>query len=1046
MAETRSKVLNRLATDLVGPVRLSEVITDRPTDRYLTGILFPPRTPVGAEEDNDADTAEDGISEASAANDAVASANAVRPSTAGVSFALEIGTSEIPAVDFQICCGVYVGVDAQVDGEKHGKGPITWQRIDKRAHLRDYILVGGTPDPVDLSSKGIPGLFLHIRTTPWNGGLLVTAVLVNQNTLSPKPDRREIEEKSFFQVAMKIAPAADSELRPRPIRSIINDADSASAALIYRDADEYAVGHVCSAGWFEHDGSIRSVRTTWIPTAIVPATSPDGHAVFQQLRSQGDSRPLEAIWLAEQDGTVLTDGLERLAVAYARWISEKETEWSSLPDAFKDQGRFHLEQCILALERIRSGIRLLTDDADASLAFRLANRAMQLQKNWKDGGELTWRPFQLAFCLLALRSTSEADDPDRETMDLIWFPTGGGKTEAYLLLTAFAITLRRLRNEPSVSGGVTVLMRYTLRLLTVQQYERAAALICACEVIRVAAGRYCDPVVATRLTAGPQISLGLWVGEPSSPNRVDDAIEALSTGAASTPAQVRDCPCCRNQIHWGRAPHLHQIWAVCKSDSCELAGSGDHLPIWTVDEDVYREMPSLLIGTADKFAQIVRNSSTGRLFGLGTPNRRPDLIIQDELHLISGPLGTMAGIYEVAVDALCTSAGKRPKVIGSTATIRRAEDQIRALFDRDTFQFPPLGLDHRDSGFAVAADPGIMPGRLFAGVTTAGRSAKFTLQAVTASLLQSSAAQGLSDDERDQYWTLVTYFNSLRELGGALVLMQDDTAKSAADFARRRVGEITRETFAVTELTSRVESSRIPAILKQLENRAGDPEAIDIVLASNMISVGVDVSRLGVMVVNGQPKGIAEYIQATSRVGRSTVPGLVVGVYNANKARDRSHFETFRTWHQTLYREVEATSVTPFAPRARDRALHAPLVAIARHHVKNLKYEPIDASGAAEALDRIVSYIVKRAESVDGEEAVAVRTYLEQRVKEWISRGKLPYYWSDFKDGTLMVSAETAAERTASGRSKAKAWPTPNSLRSVEASVEFILRNRLGDV
>jgi ATP-dependent helicase YprA (DUF1998 family) len=311
--------------------------------------------------------------------------------------------------------------------------------------------------------------------------------------------------------------------------------------------------------------------------------------------------------------------------------------------------------------------------------------------------------------------------------------------------------------------------------------------------------------------------------------------------------------------------------------------------------------------------------------------------------------------------------------------------------------------------------------------------------------MQSGAAPGLTEEERDKYWTLVAYFNSLRELGGALVLMQDDTAKSAEDYARRRDGEQQRRSFAVTELTSRVESSSIPEILKQLERRAGDPEAIDIVLASNMISVGVDVARLGVMVVNGQPKGIAEYIQATSRVGRARVPGLVVGVFNANKARDRSHFETFRTWHQTLYREVEATSVTPFAPRARDRALHAPLVAMARHQVKALRTEPLDAATAQSDLGRIVEYIARRAERVDPEEADSVRAFLQRKVREWISRGRLDSYWSDYQDGSLLISSERAAERAATGRRQSRAWATPNSLRNVEASVEFILRNNLGE-
>jgi len=788
------------------------------------------------------------------------------------------------------------------------------------------------------------------------------------------------------------------------------------------------------------------VRSAWIPTSSVPATSPDGHEVFQSLSTDGTSRPLSARWLTDTDGPELLAGLSRVADSYAEWVNRKQDEISGLPPVLADQGREHVKRCAEALARMRDGIDFLGSDADARLAFRLANRSMQLQKGWKDGKELAWRPFQIAFCLLALRSTADPRDAARDVMDLIWFPTGGGKTEAYLLLTAFAIFHRRLSRDPAKSGGVTVLMRYTLRLLTVQQYERAAALICACEVVRSSADTFCDGGASRHLMAGPAISLGLWVGRDSSPNHVREAAEALVSGAASTPAQVRDCPCCKQRLLWKKASSADEIWASCRTSGCELAAVGEHLPVWTVDEDVYRETPSLLIGTADKFAQIVRNGETARLFGLGTGNPKPSLIIQDELHLISGPLGTVAGLYEIAVDALCTASGSRPKVIGSTATIRRAEEQIRALFDRETFQFPPPGLDHADSGFAVAADPAEVPGRLYAGVTTAGRSAKFALQALSASILQAAAAPGLSDDERDRYWTLVTYFNSLRELGGALVLMQDDTAKSAADYARRRPDEALRASFAVTELTSRVESSRIPEILKELERKAGDPEAVDVVLASNMISVGVDVSRLGVMVVNGQPKGIAEYIQATSRVGRSDVPGLVIGVFNANKARDRSHFETFRTWHQTLYREVEATSVTPFAARARDRALHAPLVAIARHQVALLRGEPVNAASASDELDRIVNYIAARADRIDPAEADSVRSYLERRVAEWISRGRLPRYWDDRKDVGLLMSAETAVERVASGRRQVRAWPTPNSLRSVEASVDFVLRSRLGEV
>src|SRR5690606_32244183 len=203
----------------------------------------------------------------------------------------------------------------------------------------------------------------------------------------------------------------------------------------------------------------------------------------------------------------------------------------------------------------------------------------------------------------------------------------------------------------------------------------------------------------------------------------------------------------------------------------------------------------LLIGTIDKFAQIVRRKEVNALFGLngGTP---PDLVLQDELHLISGPLGTIAGLYEVAIDRMFGSGGAHPKIIGSTATIRRASEQVSALFNRKTAQFPPPCLDATDSAFAIVDQNA--PGRLYAGITTAGRSAKFTLQPVAASLLQSAFGGTADDKSRDPYWTLVSYFNSLRELGGALVLMQDDVNDSLALLAERR-GEVGRRPELIEE-------------------------------------------------------------------------------------------------------------------------------------------------------------------------------------------------------------------------------------------------------
>jgi hypothetical protein len=667
---------------------------------------------------------------------------------------------------------------------------------------------------------------------------------------------------------------------------------------------------------------------------------------------------------------------------------------------------------------------------------------------------LVWRPFQLAFMLLVIPGLADPAIEDRQCMDLLWFPTGGGKTEAYLALTAFQIFHRRLVDEPRrQQGGVDVLMRYTLRLLTVQQFQRAASLISACDAIREADIRL----------GNARMTLGLYVGGEATPNKMEDAREAISEEHAdqkpkSTPRQLLRCPVCGSElkgIDHRADPVQPKIDIVCSQKDCETGGRP--LPVLTVDETIYANPPSLLIGTIDKFAQIPRRTDIRRIFGLdgGLP---PGLIIQDELHLISGPLGSMAGLYETIVDVLCSRNTVRPKVIGSTATIGHASTQVRSLFDRSVLQFPPPGFDADDSFFAVRDSAG--PDRLYIGIPTAGRSPKFALQALVAALLQSAVAlreSGDVDDETiDAYWTCVAYFNSLRELGGAYVLMQDDVPRQM-QFLAGRLGVARRELQQLpVELSSRRSSRELPELLQALSSTLAQfkadpfehPEPKDTVLASNMISVGVDVPRLGLMVVNGQPKSTAEYIQASSRVGRG-IPGLVVTLYNFGRPRDLSHFEHFRAYHGALYRSVEATSVTPWAPRARDKALHAVVASIVRHLVPGLSrdddaihFDPKDPT----VISLIQSILARVTAASDGLEASDTEANLDAIVKEWGRRsheartaaGRLRYWEKKAPFGRsaphLMCSAE---EGSASG---SMAWPTPNTMREVEPSTAFVLK------
>ena len=586
--------------------------------------------------------------------------------------------------------------------------------------------------------------------------------------------------------------------------------------------------------------------------------------------------------------------------------------------------------------------------------------------------------------MLNVPGLADPRDPDREVVDLLFFPTGGGKTEAYLGLAALAMTLRRLR-DPDRGGrrgaGVSVVMRYTLRLLTLDQLARASGLVCALELERAAD--------SARYGEWP-FEIGLWVGKAATPNFMgrkgdnrSDSARARTRqfkadpGGKPCPLPIESCPWCGTRFGADSFMLLpnddapEELRVVCTDFDCEFSGDRP-LPILAVDEPIYRRLPAFLIATVDKFASLPWEARTGVLLGgadrydagdfrgaaepgagrrLERPLAPPDLVIQDELHLISGPLGTMVGLYESVIDALCARAGgdrpARPKIVASTATVRQARDQIRALFARaDTRVFPPPGPDRRGAFFAHTVPVERAAGRRYAGIAASGRNPKVLMRRVWLALMgaaerayRDAGGHRNPDNPADPYMTVVGYFNSLRELGGARRILEEEVRNTIRQYGRRRrLGEPhglfhDRRTFSdVVELTSRVSTNQVAAARRRLESAFHEPDRVDCAIATNMISVGLDIPRLGLMVVLSQPKTHAEYIQATSRVGRDERrPGLVVTLLNVHKPRDRSHYERFRHYHETFYRSVEASSVTPFSVRALDRGLAGALVGLARH-------------------------------------------------------------------------------------------------------------------
>lgn len=1043
----RTLLLRRLEADLVGPKGgPEETIEERPSARYLTGILYPQQSEFSKEEDDSLDAENGGGStgEDDEQRDATSLFRSFKPATCGFSFSVE--AEEAADLRLTVRFGRYAG--AEVEPEGGGRPRLVWTRTPhEHVDLKVSLETGHGEARLE------QGLVLHRRVRREGSRATVTLQFVNEYREAKTGGAedplvvtdmlgREAAGLHQFEAAVECRFGCVFVPRRRSFHG--NDEDERIADLIYRDSSEYAVGHTASARWEPVDRPT-VVRLDWFPTALVRRMDADGDPLLSSSIATSPLGGLHGLSLHAAAKPHLIATLASVGDGYSAWIAAERNRCAELPDRLAPQARRNLDRCERALARMREGIALIDANPQVETAFRLANRAMYLQAAWASGRrdaasdvdgsdafDFQWRPFQIAFALLCLPSSAQRGHPDREVFDLIWFPTGGGKTEAYLLLTAFVLFHRRLLHAEA-GAGVGVLMRYTLRTLTVQQFQRAAALVTACEQLRLDGS---GPLGST------PFSIGLWVGSDSTPNSYEAAVKALADlDPKSTPRQLTRCPVCRGEVRWRADAGTRTIACECLDPRCVEERPRGRLTVLTVDEDLYAAPPSLLIGTVDKFAQVVRKQESGALFGLRRDLRAPDLIIQDELHLIGGPLGSLTGLYETAIDELCRNEEGCAKIVGSTATIRRADEQIRHVFDRSAFQFPPPAVDWSNSCFARTDETD--EGRLYVGVTTAGRSEKFALQAASASLLQAGVDPAIAAaGDVDPYWTLVAYFNSLKVLGGALVLMEDDVRITVAALAQQH-GETARRLGTPEELTSRKASSEIPMILDALSKERGDAECIDVLLASNMLSVGVDIPRLGLMLVNGQPKFMAEYIQATSRVGRRS-PGLVVTLYNNNKIRDRAHYETFASWHGALYRSVEPSSVTPFAPRARDKAIHAPLVALVRHLIS--PGTPSLRRTDRAAVLGIVDRIVERVRTIDPGEAVQCRAELGEFVEAWldgVEGGRIKAYWDDRRfNSSLLMSSEAAAARRAVGAGEAEARPTPNSVRNVEPGVDFVLKER----
>ena len=1095
-----------------GPYRQKDtgeeiLIRDTPSQRYGVGVLFP--IDLDAESDSEDDERSDahlddhdgdeghtstldvGDTDGVDPDDADLSfTNLSRPSAMAISFLAEPGSESNLKV--QVSGGRYENLPVSVAGSSHN----WWARRPVLVtHIIPFSDLEAGRLNIDLSSKAPPemmgplSLELTVVTRPYRDARrLITVCLVNRNGA-----KREFNDSCLFQTEFSVELSGDGSIVPYPSDTgLTQNEEEEGLSLLYRDYQAFATGHGCAADWERVPGeqTVEKVTATSIPAVELPSLTPE---ILKTDRS-----PLE-ISMGDLAGLTQDDGFESLAELarlYHRWIENETTKAGNLQSGYAVAARRHMNLHRRCLKRIKSGIKFLKGNQTAMHAFTLANHAVLLQQvrtrrrpreisferdtsryRFSPGienpdptrppeGKGIWRPFQIAFILSCLESVADKGHRDRDVVELIWFPTGGGKTEAYLGLAAFSIFFGRL--EQPDDAGVHVLMRYTLRLLSAQQFQRAAALICAMEHLRK--GREAD------LGATP-ISIGLWAGGTLTPNFRAQAVTELTK--ANKPDNTRNerppfvlgrCPWCAaslgpvQQKNGAASPQRTKfpgysrrgstVAIKCTDPACEFRAG---LPVYVIDEDIYEKRPTLLIGTIDKFAVLAWRPEARAIFGIAADGSRdvspPNIIIQDELHLISGPLGSIGGLYETVIENLCTDdrdgGERKPKIVCSTATIRRYADQIKDLYAReDVTLFPAPGSSIDDSFFASFArkeDGSLAPGKIYVGVHAPALRSIQTAQVRTmTSLLQAPMAMAI--DERDPWWTVMSFFNSLRELGTTLSLLQSDIP-DRLKLLRRRYGldwDHVRRIRRTEELTSRLIGSQLEHKMDALEIVAAEEAyPVDVCLATSMIEVGIDIDRLSLMVVTGQPKSTSQYIQVTGRVGRSwwERPGLVVTVFSPTRPRDRSHFEQFRAYHEQLYAQVEPASVTPFSPPALDRALHAAMVTYVRQRgiMRDTgRPNPVPES----AIEEFSNLAQERVAVVDSEAATGLLEVLERRSREWALWQPTEWTTSRGEGSPLMLRSGDFVP----GNLVRTTWTVPTSMRNVDAECQIeITRLYLND-
>ena len=1182
--QIRDILRDAIEKEIFGPHEKDETFSNsyHPKTRYLSGILYPIQSPV-LEEDYKNDSVQIHSKDESNEDEKISLNVGTKPSSMGLSCNIAMNQKY---VSVEISYGKYIQVEiinsnentsvldkkeintSKIKKEKKEKKYPDWKRID-HCPKSFNIDLSKLYDKKELEPKIFFRYFIHQNFKEKT--LTLNVFLTNENKII-KGDLIK-DTKCIFQPKIKLSSPNSvkifdniSKLDEKKIEKS-NMVDRTSLFL-FRNFKHFGQGRNCAIEWDvnESDDKTAWIQTTFIPQYIVPEIKP--REPTREIKKSLDMKQLSCITNFKEYRNLLNP----ILTGYETWINDLENikkDWKNNKSNNLYEKKFISEQadipqtlienCKDALKRIAEGIDKISSDPLIGESFRFTNEVMYQNishTKWakenkekitkgqiisEDGPNFTsfepkWRLFQLAFLLLNIESIANPNSLNRNTSDLLWFPTGGGKTEAYYGVIAFTLAYRRIRGKDAKHiedeldrYGVSIIMRYTYRLLTLQQFQRAVTLFCACEYVRMKNHQN------IKKYGNHSFLVGLWVGSGTTPNSFNEAKKTIMnkrsnpniSAEKTDPIQLLNCPWCGRELtafnyEFGDSNNVSE--KICpkririRCDKKCFFGKPndpDHvLPVVFIDEDVRNLCPSLLIATVDKFAQISWNWKYSTFFGnvsqyckkhgyspgnasstntndkcthsptitsidkkpvkiLVDVKRRlspPELIIQDELHLIAGPLGTLTGLYETAINILCmnqkTKAG--PKIIASTATTKKSDIQIKNLFNSDSTKiFPPQGFEFGESYFAK-----VLPindqhlGKLHVGICSTSVSGYDVGSRISACVLRkirhilenkdkfyfNGKYHKFSNNELDSYYTLVGYYNTIKHLGAAVRMYEDtipgymgtiiETSELIFD-KNNNAATNNNKILKKQELTGRINAAKIPSILQNIETKLGDSNVLDALLCTNMLSVGVDVERLNTMIVNGQPKSTSEYIQATGRIGRKD-PGIVITNYTYIKPRDLSHFENFIYFHSTFHNSVEPGTLTPFSSRSRDRGLSGIFLALIRFNSKILSENPmnfdINNPDIKHIVDTITKQILDRVTQIDPQEYDGTKKDIENLIKKWTTAVKECSSWTPNNKGILKYSRNQFTRK-----SEPNTIYLMNSSRDVYNKHTFVVSESLRD-